>query len=257
MQLTPYTPGVASLYATTLWHLATRPGSVRALRNKTRKNKQYNYQGPIETGLLFVHIPKCAGIALNHALYHSLGPGHEPVMRYLHASSPNVFLNTYKFTVVRNPWDRLVSAYNFLSNGGFNEKDRAFFDNHLSGYRSFDDFVRSWLTPATMHRTPHFQPQTHYLSLNRHWQTPLDDLCFFETLDQDLASAPHPRLNALTLQRRNASTTGTDHYLEYYSPESLNIVSELYQQDIEALGYTPDNSTLGTQMAYRDQRFRS
>lgn len=256
MQLAPYTPGTAALYATYTQYLLKQPGRVRSLRNRAWRNKQYSYQGPIDTGILFVHIPKCAGIALNHALYDSLGPGHEPVMRYLYASSPKTFLNTYKFAVVRNPWDRLVSAYNFLSNGGFNDKDRAFFEANLRDYNSFDEFVRCWLTPETMNLTPHFQPQTHYLSLNRNGQTPLDDLCFFEALDEDLANAPHPTLSGLTLPRKNQSSGSEHHYLDYYSAESLHIVEELYRNDIQLLGYTQDNTNLPNQMAQRDRLFR-
>lgn len=257
MQIQPYTPRAATLLLKYGAHMALHPGRLPAFRHRRTKHKTYSYQGPLNTGILFVHIPKCAGVSINYALYNSLGPGHQPTMRYLYAAGPGTFLSTYRFTVVRNPWDRLVSAYHFLKNGGFNDKDRQFFEAHLSHYPTFDNFVKDWLTPQTLRWIHHFRPQSDYLSLTRDGKTPLNDLYFFENLDQDLANSPNPTLSALEVPRKNHAPESSAHYLDHYSPESLRIVEDLYQRDIRLLGYTSDNASLPEQMRARDQRFRN
>lgn len=158
---------------------------------------------------------------------------------------------------MRNPWDRLVSAYHFLKNGGFNDKDQQFFEAHLSHYPSFDEFVKGWLTPETLRWIHRFQPQSDYLSLTRDGRTPLNDLCFFENLDQDLANSSNPTLSTLEVPRKNHAPESSAHYLDHYSAEGLRIVEDLYQRDIRLLGYAADNASLPKQLQARDQRFRN
>jgi len=60
---------------------------------------------------IFIHIPKCAGSSVNQQLkLKSVGfSGHSP------ASYHSEFLDKYfSFTFVRNPYDRIVSAYKYF-----------------------------------------------------------------------------------------------------------------------------------------------
>ena len=67
-------------------------------------------------GVIFVHIPKSAGVAINTALYN------RPLGHFfatdIQKVIPNAFDSLLTFGVVRNPLDRLVSAYRFAKSGG-------------------------------------------------------------------------------------------------------------------------------------------
>lgn len=67
---------------------------------------------------IFIHIPKVAGISLIHALgFEHEHRWHMPLKYYQHISEEK-FEQYFKFAFVRNPWDRVFSAYQFLAQGG-------------------------------------------------------------------------------------------------------------------------------------------
>ena len=63
---------------------------------------------------IFFHIPKTAGISLVKALFGDLDWGHRDVKYYRNVFNKKKFDSYFKFTFVRNPYDRLFSAYSFL-----------------------------------------------------------------------------------------------------------------------------------------------
>ncbi len=73
---------------------------------------------------IFVHIPKAASVSVCRGLFGELAGGHAHIGVYQLAFSHLEFSSYFKFAFVRNPWDRLFSAYAFLRDGGMDESDR-------------------------------------------------------------------------------------------------------------------------------------
>jgi|MDTC01.1.fsa_nt_gb hypothetical protein len=88
--------------------------------------------------LLHIHIPKTAGTWLKQILYntesgsHRFNYGHRPVkvIKY-HTDSIGYNWDDFNpFAIIRNPWDRLWSAYKYTKWGGDNHLRPVELDNH-------------------------------------------------------------------------------------------------------------------------------
>src|ERR1700746_1966012 len=68
---------------------------------------------------IFIHIPKTAGSSVVEVLFGERSR-HIPYFEYEQAN-PGKFRRYFKFSFVRNPWDRLVFSYFFLRAGWMRE----------------------------------------------------------------------------------------------------------------------------------------
>jgi hypothetical protein len=191
---------------------------------------------------IFVHVPKCAGISVNRSLFGNLAGGHTTLEQYLTVFEPKHILNYFKFTIVRNPWDRVVSAYFFLQQGGFNKWDKQFYDDELAKYDSFDAFVSEWLTvPENLTKHHHFRMQSDYI-LDKYNKVTLDFIGYLENIDQDFDYISKKIGVRTPLPKSNASSRSS--YTHYYNETTKEIIAQTYKTDIELLGYNFDNSSL-------------
>jgi len=220
-------------------------------KRKITTESDYSYKPYDDKKAIFVHIPKCAGVSLNETIFGGLAGGHTTFDEYLNIFEPNCITDYFKFTIVRNPWDRLVSAYFFLKNGGFNELDKAWFSEELGVYSGFEDFVRTWLNKKNIWKWYHFQPQYHYI-LEKRKMMSLDFIGFLENIDEDFMYISKRIGVNCSLPSSNKSKHAT--YTNYYTDETKNIVAEVYAEDIKLLGYNFDNSSLPLQIANRSAR---
>jgi hypothetical protein len=108
--------------------------------------------------IYFHHIPKTAGVSFYESIKNIDGIGyidHFTNIKYFKLNE-----NDKIFTIVRNPFDRFLSAYNYLIKGGNNsEYDRYAYDI-LKSIPSFDDFIFNPLLSSFI-RDPnvrHFNP---------------------------------------------------------------------------------------------------
>ena len=112
---------------------------------------------------IFIHIPKTAGVSLAKAIYGDVSfEGHRSF--YFNSIALNIRNEEYfSFTIVRNPFDRLYSAYNFLKKGGMNHHDSLAFKTHLLKFNNFEDFVLNGLDNKLIFKITHLIPQHKYL----------------------------------------------------------------------------------------------
>ncbi len=189
---------------------------------------------------IFIHVPKCAGVSVSRSLFGDMVATHLAVKSFQLIYSKQEFESYFKFTFVRNPWDRLFSAFRFLKRGGMTDKDRAWANTQLAPYDTFDDFVRRWVTAKNVASWQHFKPQHRFL-LDPAGRLQIDYVGRFETLEQDFCHIAERLGIERTIAHHNRTDgpSATD-YRSFYTDETRRIVADVYRRDIELFDYRFD-----------------
>jgi hypothetical protein len=185
---------------------------------------------------IFVHTPKAAGTSVALAVFGEL-PYHFTAADYQFIFGQQDYDAYFSFTFVRNPWDRLFSAFHFLKSGGWDEKDHAWAESHLKEFPDFATFVRMGLRLPQIQRFMHFRPQADFVC---DWRgtVAVDHIGYFETIGQDFAAiCAHLSIES-DLQHTNRSTDRD--YRGAFDSEMIAIVAHHYAQDIRTFGYSFD-----------------
>lgn len=216
-----------------------RPSLYRHLQLMRRKHatQGYSFLPFIQHRCIFIHIPRCAGVSVSRSLFRSLSAGHTPIWKYQIVFDKDEFESFFKFTFVRNPWDRLLSAYTFLQGGGFTPEDRAWANANLRRYHTFDCFVRDWVKHANLDRQVHFSPQYRLVCEPGSTIPATDFIGRYETLEADYRHvAAHLGITSGLLHTNSSGSRSRD-YREAYTSTTRDIVSEVYADDLEIFGY--------------------
>ena len=169
--------------------------------------------------------------------------GTRSVLKYLRdhdllTGRPDLFSPTpdvvkYSFSIVRNPWDRLLSAWKDKVYkqwaDWYPEKCHKWRLPVYAEYKgkSFNYFVRN----IDILCDGHVIPQTLLIDLDR-----VDFVGRFENLQEDFDTiCQGVGIPSMELPHKNK--TKHKHYTEYYDDETRQIVAEKYAKDIEYFGY--------------------
>jgi hypothetical protein len=190
---------------------------------------------------IFVHIPKTAGVSVAKALFGNLGGGHIPIRILQRVFGAETLARYFKFTFVRNPFDRLLSAFTFLKTGGMDLDDRIFAEKEIQQFDTFRDFVKGWVTEENVERNLHFIPQVDWLRLNG-TNVAVDFVGRYENLNEDFNRVCRHLKIPSHLSRANASKRSRD-YRQYYDETSVRIVQRVYHQDLGLLNYKFETAT--------------
>jgi hypothetical protein len=223
-------------YESRLWLYKIRHADeYRRLRTVVHPSEKGNFSlRPFdENRCIFVHITKTAGTSVATSLFNYL-PYHYTAVDYRVIYGKKTFNQYFKFAFVRNPWDRLYSAYRYLKSGGWNEKDKKWAEQNLNQFDSFGSFVKQWLTKENIKKHRHFWPQYLFVCDNKK-RIIIDYLAYFETIEDDFDRLCGLLKIEAALGRHNANP-GND-YRDAYDAESRNLVAEVYSTDIELFGY--------------------
>jgi chondroitin 4-sulfotransferase 11 len=184
---------------------------------------------------LFIHVPKSAGRSVVRGLFDVKSVEHAPADWYQRLDRDK-FERYFKFTFVRNPWDRAVSAYTYLKNGGSaaSEDDRHW-SRFVNSFASFDEFVCEWMTADNIMRNALFTPQTLFLQ-DEYGNLAMDFIGRFESLEEDFAEIANRLSVDATLPHINQSRQVP--YEDFYSDKSKDIVANIYAADISTFQYS-------------------
>lgn len=191
--------------------------------------------------VVFMHIPRTAGGSIGQLCmsrgirgigHNTRNPNYISLAQYKH-SHPDIF----SFAFVRNPWDRLVSAYHFLSQGGLNAYDSEDADRYVKHYDGFNEFVSQAFRDNAILSQIHFRPQYQWISDEN--DVIADYVGRFENLQHHVSTClALVGLPDYTLPHVNKAVH--KNYTQYYSKESIDIVGDVYSRDAELFGYKYD-----------------
>lgn len=187
-------------------------------------------------GIIFVHVPKAAGTSISNAIYgRPLGHIKAASIREF---CPELFARSDVFSVVRNPWDRAVSAYEFARQGGTDLMGIAGHVGRASEeWRDFPDFLTSYLAGLDTGRADYvFQPQSAFVCDDA--GLIVHDIFRLERMDEVEAWLRQRISPDLNIGSMNASQRPRD-YRERYrgSQELIDIVGTVYAEDVRLFGY--------------------
>jgi hypothetical protein len=193
---------------------------------------------------LSVHIPKTGGNSINRIF--GIGwQNHKDLARYREELGVERFRAYFKFAVVRNPWERLLSDYNYQVRKSRPGSVRLLVHDAAGRRRGFAAWARAALgsggdcrprdwgaeVSPGIHR---FSPQVEWLTLEG--QLGVDAVARLETIDADLALILRRiGLPIRRLPRRNRRFHL--HYAWYYDPPTRDLVARYYADDVAAFGY--------------------
>ncbi|MEL6423784.1 MAG: sulfotransferase family 2 domain-containing protein, partial [Pseudomonadota bacterium] len=167
-----------------------------------------------DAGAIFIHVPKCGGTSVNQALY-GRHIGHlyaAEIKRF----APRLFAELPTFTIIREPVERLHSAFRFAKAGraidapeGVAMAARHGIPDHALA--DFDTFVHSWLCKRPLEkRNVVFQPQHIFVcdAVGRPMVDVIGRLDRLEPIEEFLSSSLGRRVS---FPRVNVSPKSTHH----------------------------------------------
>ena len=176
----------------------------------------------VRDDLVFVHIPKCGGTSISEWFSDGKKYVGHPKLESLGTPRP------FSFTVVRNPWDRVVSAYHYLFKKEKNTNFQSYIDR---GVPTFEEFVRDMKGV----RVPElwFDGETNQCEWFR---SGVNVILRYETLETDFKVIQDKLQKWDPLPHCNKS----EHlqYREYYTCETRDIVAKTFSEDINMFKYT-------------------
>ena len=188
------------------------------------------------TNSLFIHIPKAAGISFQYGLYNKESSGHISIKSFLNYLGEETFNKVYKFTIVRNPYQRLISAYIYLRKGGRFAKNDLEYQKIIGEYENFEDFVLNFFQTNQYLDMEHFIPQTNWL-VDDNGILRVDYIGYFENIDTEFIKINkqiYGEHSKRVLAKKNI--TKTPNNLKY-NTSMLKIINKVYHKDFELLNY--------------------
>jgi hypothetical protein len=214
---------------------------------------------------VFVKINKTAGTSMNLSLQESIkgvevlgtpsyeftenqnwtDTGHNTIQEI----DPNSNLKDYfKFTFVRNPWDRLVSVYHYSRLWLPQPHNR---DGKFHGVRALNEaneaadwrelYFKHWVGCYVCIGAPsRFTGQQADWITDRNGNIDMDFIGKFENLQNDFDTVCE-KISIPSKKLPHLKKTEHKHYSEYYDDKTVELVARKYRKDIKIFGYKFEN----------------
>jgi hypothetical protein len=185
----------------------------------------------IESKSIFIHIPKAAGLSFVKSIY-DLDYSNHNRWDYYYKIDKKLFQEFYKFTITREPVDRLKSAYNYLKYGGRTKTDLYWKKTFIDNYTDLSDFINNGLEKAVYSGVEHFIPQYKYI-YDSDLKLMVDFIGKYENLENDFEKISNVIPTAKCLEKINIK----EPYSINLTDTDISIIKTIYEKDFELLEY--------------------
>ena len=183
---------------------------------------------------VFIHLPKTGGATIRNGIFKSeyIGPCFNTI--------PNDWHSLFKFTFVRNPYDRIVSAWKMFTNG-MESSNWAYNRNKDFKDISFYDFICIATDSSIDHTNRHdlksiLRHHTLPMSDNYHCAQYADYIGRFENFENDLKEILYYlSVENYIIPRHNVTSKGN--YTKYYDKKCYSLVTKHYANDLDLYNY--------------------
>lgn len=208
---------------------------------------------------IFVHVPKAAGTSVTNVLskyttYQDLEIGgthfgeriqpaykdrfglgkHTPASGIRSAIGQSAWDEKFKFSIVRNPYDRVISTYKFLLKW---EGTPEHIKNKLAGFKDINEYVLSNMWEESEGPDYIFKPQTFWLTdVNDRNKVIVDYVGKLETLDDDLAHIMSKIEGTEVVSEETEQLNKTEGNFSL-SIESIHKINSVYARDFNFFDY--------------------
>lgn len=184
---------------------------------------RYRYLDPF----VFIHINKTGGTSVSKAL--NIPLEHKTAIEFIDEIGRATWDRKLSFVTVRNPWDKVVSHYHHRLQSDHTDLAQnpiPFKEWVARAYRDHD--------PAYYNNPKLYSPQLFWIS-DAEGNVVVDEILRFENFGEDFRAVMKKINRDIALP--HARKSNRSDYRDYYDAETIEIVADCFQPDIERFGY--------------------
>jgi len=178
-----------------------------------------------------IHIKKCGGSSLASAFQGEFQT-HATFLQYVEKLGPSI-VDYFVWSVVRNPWDRMVSLFHYqkqnvnqIHTDDFKRFLEDIYVSHF--YKTSKDYHYEW------------KPQISYLC-DHEGHLALDYLCYLPNIHEDFDKVKKVLQIPKSVIYPHTNKSKHENYKNYYTPLTKNYVAKLFQKEIEMFEFDFDD----------------
>lgn len=176
---------------------------------------------------VFIHINKTAGSSIEKALGARFE--HKTALEKIEELGRERWDNTFTFTFIRNPWDKVVSHYHYRV-----QTNQTNLKTHRLEFAEWVRLCYGEQDPDYYDQPKMFMPQTDWLT-DQQGNILVNFIGRFENLEDDFRQICERLNRSAALPRLKSSQRGD--YRDYYNSETIEIVARWFIKDIERFDY--------------------